>query len=86
MSLQDVLIEFMQEVSEARALGGRLRDGRARPRRSDPLATVVARICTGGRLHDGSGYCSLDPGHALDGASALEERPQVGGDVFEAAA
>ena len=86
MSLQDVLIEFMQEVSEARALGGRLRDGRARPRRSDPLATVVARICTGGRLRNGSGDCSLDPGHALDGASAWEVRLQAGSDVLEAAA
>ena len=96
-SLQELLIELMQDVSEVRSLGGRLV---ARHLEFDAgiVMEELARaglshlqqswrdFAQGGRLHNGPGCCSLDPGHALGEASALEERPQAGSDVLETVA
>ena len=49
-------------------------------------AGFVARVCRRRRLHDGSGYRSLDSGHVLHGASALEERAHAEGHVLEVVA
>ena len=84
----------MQDVSDARALGGRL----VAHHLEFDAGIVMEELARAGlthlqqvgqilgRLHDGSRYCSLDPGHALDGESTLEERPQIGGDVLGTAA
>ena len=51
----------------------------------EELARVgfVAGVCRRRRLHDGSGQRSLDSGHVLHGASALDERAQAASRVLE---